>query len=285
MSVAILTDSNSGIVEEEAQKIGVSVVPMPCIIDGVTYFEGVNLTHEKFFEMLKADADVSTSMPSIASLTQIWDDLLKKYDEIVYIPMSSGLSSSCENAKTFAKEYNGKVQVVDNKRISVTQKQSVYDAIDLVKKGYNAEKTKEILEANGPESSIYIMVDTLKYLKKGGRVTAAGAAIGTLLHIKPVLQIQGDKLDAFQKVMSIKQAKAVMINAAKRDIANRFGGDSDDIVVSIAYTYDLETAKEFKKEVQAVFPKKDIYIDPLSLSVSCHIGPGALAIAISKRPI
>ena len=278
-----MTDSNSGIQQSEADKLGVFVIPMPFVINGDTYYEGINLNYDQFFEFLRSNADVSTSQPSIASLTETWDKLLQEYDKVIFIPMSSGLSGTCDTAKTFARNYDGRVLVVDNKRISVTLKQSVLDALELVKKGYTAEQIKDELEKNGPNSSIYIMVDTLKYLKKGGRITAAGAAIGTLLKIKPVLTIQGEKLDAYQKVMSVKQAKIVMINAIKKDIQNRFGGDSDDLLIDMAYTYDLEAAKLFMNEVQQAFPNKNIVLDPLSLSVSCHIGPGALAVTVTKK--
>lgn len=283
MKIAIMTDSNSGIQQSEADKLGVFVLPMPFVINGDTYYEGINLNYDQFFEFLRSNADVSTSQPSIASLTETWDKLLQEYDKVIFIPMSSGLSGTCDTAKTFARNYDGRVLVVDNKRISVTLKQSVLDALELVKKGYTAEQIKDELEKNGPNSSIYIMVDTLKYLKKGGRITAAGAAIGTLLKIKPVLTIQGEKLDAYQKVMSVKQAKIVMINAIKKDIQNRFGGDSDDLLIAMAYTYDLEAAKLFMNEVQQSFPNKNIVLDPLSLSVSCHIGPGALAVTVTKK--
>lgn len=283
MKIAIMTDSNSGIQQSEADKLGVFVIPMPFVINGDTYYEGINLNYDQFFEFLRSNADVSTSQPSIASLTETWDKLLQEYDKVIFIPMSSGLSGTCDTAKTFARNYDGRVLVVDNKRISVTLKQSVLDALELVKKGYTAEQIKDELEKNGPNSSIYIMVDTLKYLKKGGRITAAGAAIGTLLKIKPVLTIQGEKLDAYQKVMSVKQAKTVMINAIKKDIQNRFGGDSDDLLIAMAYTYDLEAAKLFMNEVQQAFPNKNIVLDPLSLSVSCHIGPGALAVTVTKK--
>ena len=283
MKIAIMTDSNSGIQQSEADKLGVFVLPMPFVINGDTYYEGINLNYDQFFEFLRSNADVSTSQPSIASLTETWDKLLQEYDKVIFIPMSSGLSGTCDTAKTFARNYDGRVLVVDNKRISVTLKQSVLDALELAKKGYTAEQIKDELEKNGPNSSIYIMVDTLKYLKKGGRITAAGAAIGTLLKIKPVLTIQGEKLDAYQKVMSVKQAKIVMINAIKKDIQNRFGGDSDDLLIAMAYTYDLEAAKLFMNEVQQAFPNKNIVLDPLSLSVSCHIGPGALAVTVTKK--
>lgn len=282
--VAIVSDTNSGISREEAEKFGISIVPMPFFINGDTYYEGKNLTQSQFYEKLRDGSDVSTSMPSVGSLTDTWDELLKEYDEIVHIPMSSGLSSSCETATMVADDYDGKVVVVNNQRISITLKQAVYDAKNLADKGKNAAEIKEILEREKFESSIYIMVDTLAYLKKGGRITPAAAALGTLLRLKPVLQIQGEKLDAFAKARTVKQAKNIMIEAMKNDFANRFHDpEGKNMHLAMAYTYDLEAAEAFREEVRAVFPDREIVLDPLSLSVSCHIGPGALAIACSKK--
>lgn len=282
--VAIVSDTNSGISREEAEKFGISIVPMPFFINGDTYYEGENLTQSQFYEKLRDGSDVSTSMPSVGSLTDTWDELLKEYDEIVHIPMSSGLSSSCETATMVADDYDGKVVVVNNQRISITLKQAVYDAKNLADKGKNAAEIKEILEREKFESSIYIMVDTLAYLKKGGRITPAAAALGTLLRLKPVLQIQGEKLDAFAKARTVKQAKNIMIEAMKNDFANRFHDpEGKNMHLAMAYTYDLEAAEAFREEVRAVFPDREIVLDPLSLSVSCHIGPGALAIACSKK--
>lgn len=282
--VAIVSDTNSGISREEAEKFGISIVPMPFFINGDTYYEGKNLTQSQFYEKLRDGSDVSTSMPSVGSLTDTWDELLKEYDEIVHIPMSSGLSSSCETATMVAGDYDGKVVVVNNQRISITLKQAVYDAKNLADKGKNAAEIKEILEREKFESSIYIMVDTLAYLKKGGRITPAAAALGTLLRLKPVLQIQGEKLDAFAKARTVKQAKNIMIEAMKNDFANRFHDpEGKNMHLAMAYTYDLEAAEAFREEVRAVFPDREIVLDPLSLSVSCHIGPGALAIACSKK--
>lgn len=282
--VAVVSDSNSGIVQEEAKKLGVYILPMPFFINNETYYEGIDLTQEQFYEKLKGGCDISTSMPSVGSVTEFWDDLLKEYDEIVHIPMSSGLSSSCETAIMLSQDYDGKVQVVNNQRISVTQRQSVIDAKRLAEQGKSAEDIKEILEREKMESSIYVMVDTLSYLKKGGRITPAAAALGTLLKLKPVLQIQGEKLDAFAKARTVKQAKSIMIEAMKNDFANRFHDpEGKHMYLEIAYTYDLEAAKAFREEVKAAFPGIEIVMDPLSLSVSCHIGPGALAVACSKE--
>lgn len=282
--VAIISDSNSGIVPEEAKELGVFIIPMPFFIEGETYYEDVNLTQEEFYQKLKDGCEISTSMPSVASATELWDELLQEYDEIVHIPMSSGLSSSCATAAMLAQDYEGKVFVVDNQRISVTQRQSVIEAKALADQGHTAEEIKSILEREKFESSIYIMVDTLNYLKKGGRITPAAAALGTLLRLKPILQIQGEKLDAFAKARTMKQAKSMMIDAIKNDLVNRFHDPTgENMHIAMAYTYDLEAAEAFKKDVQENFPGSEIVLKPLSLSVSCHIGPGALAVACSKK--
>ena len=235
--------------------------------------------------MLSENANISTSMPLVGNVTDTWDALLKEYDEIVHIPMSSGLSGSCETALMLAQDYEGKVQVVNNQRISVTQRQSVLDAMALAEQGRSAVEIKEILERDKFESSIYIMVDTLYYLKKGGRITPAAAALGTLLKLKPVLQIQGEKLDAFAKARTVKQAKNLMIEAMKHDFAERFHDpEGKSMHLEMAYTYDLDAAEAFRQEVQEAFPGLEIHMDPLSLSVSCHIGPGALAVACFADP-
>ena len=282
--VAVVSDSNSGIAQQEAKELGVYILAMPFFVNNETFYEDVDLTQEEFYNRLKEGCEISTSMPSIASVTELWDELLKEYDEVVHIPMSSGLSSSYETAAMLALDYDGKVFVVNNQRISVTQRQSVLDAKALAEKGYQASAIKEILEREKFESSIYIMVDTLAYLKKGGRITPAAAALGTLLRLKPVLQIQGEKLDAFAKARTVKQAKSLMIDAMKNDFTNRFDDpEGKDMYLEMAYTHDLEAAEEFKKEVQEAFPGSEIIMNPLSLSVSCHIGPGALAVACSKK--
>ena len=243
----------------------------------------MNLTQEQFYEKLEGNAEISTSMPAVGDVTDFWDKLLQEYDEVVYIPMSSGLSSSCETAIMLSQDYEGKVQVVNNQRISVTQKQSVLDAVELAKKGMNAEQIKEYLEKVKFDSSIYIMLDTLYYLKKGGRITPAAAALGTLLKLKPVLQIQGEKLDAFAKARTVKQAKSIMLDAMAKDFKERFQAeDGTGMHLFIAYTKDIEPAIEFREMLKEHYPNLEIEIDPLSLSISCHIGPGALAIACSK---
>ena len=283
-TVAILTDSNSGITQAEGVRVGIYVLPMPFYIDDQMFFEEINLGQEEFYGKLTEGAQIKTSMPTVGSVTDMWKKLLKEYDEVVYIPMSSGLSSSCETAFMLAQDFDGKVQVVDNQRISVTQRQSVYDAKKMADEGMSAEQIRDVLMEEKFHSSIYLMVDTLTYLKRGGRITPAAAALGTLLKLKPVLQIQGEKLDAFAKARTVKQAKTIMIEAMKKDFAERFHDASGaNMHLEMAYTYDLEAAKQFKAEVQAQFPEHEIVMNPLSLSVSCHIGPGALAIACSHK--
>ena len=283
--IAIVTDSNSGITQEEGRKLGISVLPMPFYINDVMYLEGITLTQEEFYEKLKNDEAISTSQPSPAEVCGLWDNLLKEYDEVVHIPMSSGLSASCETAMALARDYDGRVQVVDNQRISVTQRQSVLDALALRETGRTAAEIREKLEEEKMESSIYITLETLKYLKKGGRITPAAAAIGTVLNLKPVLQIQGEKLDAYAKVRGKKQAKKVMLKAMREDWEGRFEKyvEAGEMCLQMAYTGNKEEAEEFKEEVQAVFPGADIRMDPLSLSVACHIGHGALAVACAKK--
>ena len=282
--VAIVTDSNSGITQAEAKNLGVFVLPMPFMINDETYFEDVNLNQEEFYRRLRDGANICTSQPSPESVVDLWKKLLEEYDEIVHIPMSSGLSGSCQSAMMLAEDYDGKVQVVNNQRISVTQRQSALDALALKEKGFSAKEIKDILEEDKMNSSIYIMLDTLYYLKKGGRITPAAAALGTLLKIKPVLQIQGEKLDAFAKARTVNQGKTIMLNAIRSDMEKRFGGATpENIWLQIAYTKDLDAALAFKQEVEAAFPGFDIAMAPLSLSVACHIGPGSLAVACCKK--
>ncbi|MGO5443043.1 DegV family protein [Faecalimonas sp. LCP19S3_D12] len=279
--IAVVTDSNSGITQEKGKELGVHVIPMPFYIDGELFLEDITLTQEAFYEKLASDCEISTSQPAPGEVMEFWDKLLKEYDEIVHIPMSSGLSSTCETAIMLSKDYDGKVEVVDNQRISVTQKTSVMDAVRLAKAGKSALEIKEILEAEKLESSIYITVDTLKYLKKGGRITPAAAAIGTVLNLKPVLQIQGEKLDAFAKVRGWKQAKKTMLDAMEKDLLHRFG--SKKMALLAAYTCSAEEARSWKEELEERFPNYTIDMDPLSLSVACHIGSGALAVACAKE--
>lgn len=279
--VAIVTDSNSGITLSEAKELGIRVVPMPFLIDGDTYYEEISLSQEDFFKKLAEDVDISTSQPEPGSVTDIWEEELKHAGQVVYIPMSSGLSSSCHTALMLAEDFDGKVQVVDNQRISVTQRQSVLDAIELAHSGMDAASIKEYLEEVKMESSIYIMLDTLKYLKKGGRITPTAAALGSALKLKPVLQIQGDKLDAFTIARTKKQGISKMLSAMEEDIKSRFGGVSN-VHLEVAHTQNEEAAKEFIVTIKERFGTDSVYLAPLSLSVSCHIGAGALAIACSK---
>lgn len=283
--IAVVTDSNSGITQVEGEKLGISVLPMPFYIDEVLYFEDITLSQKQFYAKLEEGAEISTSQPAPGDVIDLWESLLKEYDEIVYIPMSSGLSGSCETARMLAEDFDGKVQVVDNQRISVTQRQSVLDAIELIKEGKSAVEIKEYLESVKFESSIYITLDTLKYLKKGGRITPAAAAIGTVLNLKPVLQIQGEKLDAYSKSRGKKQAKKVMIDAMRKDMQERFGCTEDNHTIHLQASYagNEEEAQLWKAELENEFPGFDIHMDPLSLSIACHIGYGALAIACSKK--
>ncbi len=281
--VAIVTDSNSGITQDRGKELGIYVLPMPFFIDGKLFLEDINLTQDEFYRRLGENSDISTSQPSPGHVMDLWEEALKEYDEIVCIPMSSGLSSTCSTAMSIAAEYKGRVQVVDNQRISVTQEQSVYDAMKLRDQGKSAAEIKEVLEREKLQASIYITVDTLKYLKKGGRITPAAAAIGTVLNLKPVLQIQGEKLDAFAKVRGWKAAKKAMLNAIEKDLNERFADVKDDMILGIAYTCTKEEAKEWEQEVMDRFPGYDIVEGPLSLSVACHIGPGAMAVTCMKK--
>ena len=281
--VAIVTDSNSGITQKRGEELGIYVLPMPFFIGGELYLEDITLSQEQFYEKLGADSEISTSQPSPGDVMDLWDKLLEDYDEIVCIPMSSGLSSTCETALSLAQDYDEKVQVVNNQRISVTQEQSVYDAIKLRDEGKSAAEIRQVLEKEKMQASIYITVDTLKYLKKGGRLTPAAAAIGTVLNLKPVLQIQGEKLDAFAKVRGWKAAKKTMLNAIEKDLTDRFADVKDQMVLGMAYTCSKEEADEWKNEIQTRFPDYELVEGPLSLSIACHIGPGAMAITCMKR--
>ncbi len=277
---AIATDSNSGISQEMANRLGISVLPMPFTIDDQLYFEDVTLTQEQFYEKLQSDCTITTSQPAPGDVMDLWDRLLTEYDEVVYIPMSSGLSNSCETALMLAEDYDGKVFVVNNQRISVTQKRSVLDAIELAKQGRSGAEIRDFLEETKLESSIYITVDTLKYLKQGGRVTPAAAAIGTILNIKPVLQIQGEKLDSFAKARGFRQAKKIMLDAVEKDMRERFAGQK--VHLQAAYTCSEADALEWKQEIEERFPGYEVDLDKLTLSIACHIGPGAIAIACTK---
>lgn len=279
--VAIATDSNSGITQKEAEELGIRVLPMPFYIDGELYYEDITLSQKEFYEKLTADGEISTSQPAPADVMELWEKLLQDCEEVVYIPMSSGLSSSCQTAMMLSGDFEGKVFVVDNQRISVTQRQSVLDALELARQGKSGSQIYDILMRERLEASIYITVDTLKYLKKGGRITPAAAALGTVLNLKPVLTIQGEKLDAFAKVRGVKAAKKTMIRAMKKDIGERFAGQ--EVFLEAAYTCTEEEAAEWKRELETEFPGYEIHMDALSLSVACHIGPGAIAVACSRK--
>lgn len=284
MKVAVVTDSNSGITQAQAKEMGVYVLPMPFMIDGTEYLEDINLTQKEFYEHLSGDHDVSTSQPSPETILNLWEKLLEEYDAVVHIPMSSGLSSSCQTAKMLADDFDGKVQVADNHRISVIQRRSVQDALDMAAAGMDAEAICKKLEETGLDSTIYVTVDTLKYLKKGGRITPAAAALGTLLRLKPVLTIQGEKLDAFAKARTMKQARSMMITAITRDLEARFGDvTGEKTYIDVAHTDNAEMAQELAAELRELFPETEVRVEPLSLSVACHIGPGALAIAATKK--
>ena len=290
MKVAILTDSNSGITQDEANKLGVFVLPMPFTIDGQEYKEDINLSQEEFYDKLMNNAEVFTSQPAVGEVTQLFDNILKDYDQIVHIPMSSGLSGSCQTALMLAEEdeYKGKVYVVDSQRISVTQKYDVLDALELSKQGKNAKEIHDILMENKLNATIYITVNTLEYLKKGGRITAAAAALGGLLKIKPILTIQGEKLDSYQKTRTMAKANKIMIDATMKDIKERIDPDTenmDNARIMVAYTYDRDQALELKKQVEEAFPNHEVICDPLSLSVACHICPHSLAVAACKKII
>ena len=278
--IAVVTDSNSGITQSTAKEMGVFVLPMPFYINEELFLEDITLTQEEFYKKLLEDADISTSQPTPLDVTELWDKVLKDYDELVYIPMSSGLSNSCETAMVLARDYEGKVFVVDNQRISVTQRQSVLDALKLIGEGKDGAEVKQILEETKMSASIYITLETLKYLKKGGRITPAAAAIGTILNLKPVLQIQGEKLDAYSKSRGKMKAKKIMLEAIHHDLETRFAREWEEgkMTIQAAYAGNPEEAEQWKKEIEDEFPGMEIHMDPLSLSVACHIGHGALAI-------
>lgn len=279
--IAIVTDTNSGITQEEAKKLGIYLIAMPFFINDNTYYEGITLSQEEFFKKLEADENISTSQPSPGTVIELWDNLLKDYDYILHIPMSSGLSSSMETARMLSSDYEGKVLVVDNKRISVTFRQSILDALYLIDKGLSAKEIQEILEKEALEAIIYVTVDTLKYLEKGGRITPAVAALGSMFNIKPVLLIDGGKLDTYKKVRGLKSAQKAMIEAIKNDIENRFKGT--DYLIQTAYSGDFEQGKKWNETVKQAFPEHDVYNDVLPMSICCHVGPGALGITCVKK--
>ncbi len=280
----IITDSNSGILQKEGEELGVFVIPMPFTINDEEYLEEISISQEKFYEFLAQDADVTTSQPSRIYLEELWTDLLKEYDELVYIPMTSGLSATCGNASAYAEAFGGKVQVVDNLRISVTQKQSVMEAVELARQGKSAKEIKEFLEKTKDKASIYIMVDTMKYLKKGGRVTGAAAALGAMLKLKPILYTRGQSFEKYGVVMTLAQAKKKMIAQIKKELETEFKAEYEagKMILYIAHTQNYKEALKFKDEVLKEIQNVEVrFVDQLSLSVSCHIGPGALALAMA----
>lgn len=284
--VAIMTDSNSGIAPQEAKELGISILPMPVLIDGKEYFEGLDLTHEKFYELQIGGADIKTSQPSPASVTDMWDKLLEECDEVVHIPMASGLSESCNTAKMLAQDYDGKVHVVDNCRILVSQRRSALDAAELAKKGVSGAEIKKYLEDDKSNSGIYLMVDTMKYLKKGGRVSPAAALIGTVLNIKPVLKFIGVKIDSHAKARGTANAKAEIITATRAQLSEKFAGLSpDDLWMDMAYSYDRDAHNAFQRQVEEAFPefKGKIHVAPISLSIATHTGPGVVAVSVTKK--
>lgn len=282
--IAVVADSNSGYTPQEATKAGVHFIAMPFYIDEKEYYEGVNLSQEEFFEFLKKDLSVSTSQPSPESMLKLWDELLETYDEVLYLPMSSGLSGTCQTAMMLAQDYEDQVFIVDNQRISVPLKHSVQDALTLAGLGKTAREIKAYLEETKMDSAVYIMVDTLKYLKKGGRVTPAAAALGTLLKIKPVLQIHGEKLDSYAKARTMSQAKKLMIDALQKDVMQYADGNAESVHFDIAHTQNHQGAMDMKVQIEEAFPGCEVsIIDPLSLSIACHIGEGAVGVAWTKK--
>ena len=289
MKIAISTDGNSGLTRKEAEQLGITIIPTPIIIDGEIYLEDISLTQDLFYEKLTNNSQISTSQPSPESLKEHWDKLLEEYDEVIYIPISSGLAAAYDTAYQLTQteeKYKGKVFAIDNHRVSVTQKQSLFDALKMAKEGKTGKEIAQWLTETGMKSSIYIMVDTLTYLRKGGRLNPAVAFVGNLLKIKPVLQCHGYKFDQFTKARKISDAKAAMIEAMRNDIETKFKDEYEagKMTLQVAHTQNLDAAIKFKTEIEEAFPNIQFtYVDSLSLSVSCHIGPGALAVACSIK--
>ena len=285
MKVAVITDTNSGMLPADAEENGIFLLNMPVIIDGKEYKEQIDLTDEFFYSKQASGSIIVTSQPAAGEVIDLWQRVLKDYDEIVYIPMSSGLSGSCQSAMMYAQDFEGKVFVVNNQRISVTQRQSAIDAVAMAANGFSASEIKTRLEETRFDSHIYIMVDTLTYLMKGGRVTPAAAVVANVLNIKPVLQIQGEKLDAFSKCRGIRQAKKIMTKAVAKGIEDEFGGiktKRPGAWIGLAHTQNFEAAEQFKKETEEAFPGFDVHMDQLPISIATHIGPGSLALTCTK---
>lgn len=288
MKIAIATDTNSGITAMEGEKLGVFVLAMPVNLEETIHYEGIDITSEQLYDAMRQHRDVSTSQPSPGQLMELWDGILAKgYDEIVYIPMSSGLSGSCQSAALFAQDYDGRVQVVDNHRISITQKESVISALRLVEQGYDAGQIRDFLEKHAYDASIYITVDSMEYLKKGGRVTPAAATLATVLNLKPVLTIQGDKLDAFAKVRGMKLAESKMIEAIHQDRAERFKDVPESrLLIETAGTLENgELAEHWRQQVQAEFPFAKVSYANLPCSIACHLGMNSVAAVIMTEEV
>ena len=288
MKIAIATDTNSGITAMEGEKLGVFVLAMPVNLEETIHYEGIDITSEQLYDAMRQHRDVSTSQPSPGQLMELWDGILAKgYDEIVYIPMSSGLSGSCQSAALFAQDYDSRVQVVDNHRISVTQKESVISALRLVEQGYDAGQIRDFLEKHAYDASIYITVDSMEYLKKGGRVTPAAATLATVLNLKPVLTIQGDKLDAFAKVRGMKLAESKMIEAIHQDQAERFKDVPESrLLIETAGTLENgELAEHWRQQVQAEFPFAKVSYANLPCSIACHLGMNSVATVIMTEEV
>lgn len=285
--IAIMTDSNCGIMPSEESTYGIHVLPMPVIIDGETYYEGIDFTLDEFYEKQASGTAITTSQPSPGDVTAMWDKLLSTHDKIVFIPMSSGLSNTCQTALLLSanEPYKDRVFVVDNHRISVTQALSVLDAKILAEQGKKAQEIKEILESEALNATIYIAVDTLEHLKKGGRITPAAAAIGSVLRLKPVLTIQGDKLDSYAKTRGMKSAFHLMLEALKKDIGTRLAPFKEQgcLKIGLANTQmATEKLDAFKAELQEAFPDLELVYFPLTSSIGTHVGPGALGIGAVK---
>lgn len=284
--VVIMTDSNAGMTREEGERYGVEILPMSFIINGKIYYEGEDISHEAFFRKLEENAQVSTSQPAPGEVTERWEKLLKRYNEVVYIPMSSGLSKSCETAQILAKEYGGRVQVVDGRRISVPQKMMVLDGLALVKEGKSAAGIKAMLEESASDCAIYIAVDTLKYLKRGGRITGAAAAVGTMLNIKPVLLVKGERLDAYEKARGAKAARRIMLQAVREELEGPFRqyAEKNEVCIQMAHTcLDEELIAEWESQIREAFPNMRLDTAPLPLCTACHIGPNGLGIGITRK--
>ena len=286
--IGIVTDSHSGITPRQTKELGIMVLPMPFYIDGECFYENLTLSREAFFEKLNAKADVSTSQPSLGDVMQIWDTALTKYEKILYMPLSSGLSGSCAAATALAcdKPYRGRVLVVDNGRVSALLHRSILDALELIQEGYSAEEIKEILERSRGEMVIYIAVDTLEHLKRGGRISPTTATLGTLLNVKPVLKFDVSTLDSYKNCHGFVKAKKAMLEAVQNDLQTTFKAQADngEIYLLAAGSATKEATEEWIREIRAAFPGMDVMYDDLTLGLSCHIGAGGLGIGLSCRP-